>query len=130
VQAAREKLTSLEIIAPFGGVVVDNPLKVGEIVTPRRNCQTGRPDDLAVGNNQLKESVIQQSANRHAGYLCSSRRGLPGLELKGEVERLKIIERKVYGDVYYTAYIQLLETDPRLLWNMTAEVYFDTTTSG
>jgi multidrug resistance efflux pump len=128
VQAAREKLTSLEIIAPFAGVVVDNPLKVGEIVTPAATVKLGDLTTWRLETTNLKESVISKVQTGMPVTVQFD--AVPGLELKGEVERLKIIGEKVYGDVYYTAYIQLLETDPRLLWNMTAEVYFDTTTSG
>ena len=127
VQAAREKLTSLQIIAPFAGVVVDNPLKVGEIVTPVSTVKLGDLTAWRLETTNLKESAISKV---QAGMpVVVQFDAVPGLELKGEVERLKIIGEKVYGDVYYTAYIQLLENDPRLLWNMTAEVYFDTTTS-
>jgi len=128
VQAAREKLTSLQIIAPFAGVVVDNPLKVGEIVTPVSTVKLGDLTAWRLETTNLKESAISKV---QAGMpVVVQFDAVPGLELKGEVERLKIIGEKVYGDVYYTAYIQLLENDPRLLWNMTAEVYFDTTASG
>ena len=128
VQAAREKLTNLQIIAPFAGVVVDNPLKVGEIVTPASTVKLGDLTTWRLETTNLKESAIRKL---QAGMpVVVKFDAVPGLELKGEVERLKIIGEKVYGDVYYTTYIQLLENDPRLLWNMTAEVYFDATPPG
>lgn len=128
VQAAREKLTNLQIIAPFAGVVVDNPLKVGEIVIPASTVKLGDLTTWRLETTNLKESAIRKL---QAGMpVVVKFDAVPGLELKGEVERLKIIGEKVYGDVYYTTYIQLLENDPRLLWNMTAEVYFDATPPG
>ncbi len=128
VQAAREKLTNLEITAPFAGVVVDNPLKVGEIVTPASTVKLGDLTAWRLETTNLKESLI--SKVQPGMPVTVQFDAVPGLELKGEVERLKIIGEKVYGDVYYTAYIQLQQNDPRLLWNMTAEVYFDTPASG
>jgi hypothetical protein len=101
---------------------------VGEIVTPVSTVKLGDLTAWRLETTNLKESAISKV---QAGMpVVVQFDAVPGLELKGEVERLKIIGEKVYGDVYYTAYIQLLENDPRLLWNMTAEVYFDTTASG
>jgi HlyD family secretion protein len=50
---------------------------------------------------------------------------IPGLELPGEVASINPVGKDKRGDISYTALIKPLEADPRLRWNMTVAVTFD-----
>jgi hypothetical protein len=52
---------------------------------------------------------------------------IPGLEIKGVVNRIKGYGVTVRGDNTYTVIVDLQGTDPRVLWNMTARVTFPDT---
>jgi multidrug efflux pump subunit AcrA (membrane-fusion protein) len=47
---------------------------------------------------------------------------IPGLEVRGTVERVQPKGEKKLGDMTYTAIVGLKNPDPQLLWNMTAVV--------
>ena len=50
---------------------------------------------------------------------------IPGLELPGEVVRINSVGKDKRGDINYTAVIKPLQEDPRLRWNMTAALTFE-----
>ena len=49
---------------------------------------------------------------------------LPDLKLAGKVESISQFSVEKFGDVTYTAKINLDEVDPDLRWGMTVKVHF------
>lgn len=49
---------------------------------------------------------------------------LPDLQLDGTVDSISQLYVEKFGDVTYTAHINLNESDPRLRWGMTVSVEF------
>ena len=119
--AARASLADLELTAPFDGVVIVNDLEVGELASSGK-VMIGDTSTWQVETTDLKEVDI---VGIQAGQPVMVRfDAIPGLELKGTVNRIKGIGVTVRGDNTYTVTIDLTQPDPRLLWNMTARVSF------
>jgi HlyD family secretion protein len=122
--AARASLADLEIKAPFDGVVIVNDLEIGE-VSAAGKVMVGDISAWQVETTDLKEVDI---VGIQSGQAVTVRfDAIPGLELPGIVNRIKGYGISVRGDNTYVVTVDLTQTDPRLLWNMTARVSFPST---
>jgi HlyD family secretion protein len=122
--AARASLADLEIKAPFDGVVIVNDLEIGE-VSAAGKVMVGDISAWQVETTDLKEVDI---VGIQSGQVVTVRfDAIPGLELPGIVNRIKGYGISVRGDNTYVVTVDLTQTDPRLLWNMTARVSFSST---
>lgn len=122
--AARQSLTNAELVAPFSGTVVQLDLKVGEQAIP------GNPAvilaDLSgwvVETDDLNEMEIPRV--EEGQFVSVTPDALPDLTLRGVVESISQFSVERFGDVTYTAKIDLEESDPRLRWGMTVKVLFE-----
>jgi multidrug resistance efflux pump len=122
LEAAKASLTDLELTAPFAGVVVDSSLEVGQMAGPATPVVLGDLSSWKVETTDLKEADVVGILPGQAVTVHFD--AIPGLELAGEVERVKVLGETQHGDNTYTVYVLLKQQDPRLLWNMTAYVAF------
>jgi multidrug resistance efflux pump len=120
--SARATLDDLELTAPFDGVLVANDLKIGEIATAATTVTIGDLSDWQAQTTDLKEvDIIGVETGQDVKIRVDA---IPGSEMTGIIERIKVIGVDVRGDNTYVVYIRLKDPDPRLLWNMTAYVIF------
>lgn len=133
----RESIVLTELRAPFSGTIASIELKVGEFVT----TETAKVDENAEITDSAKVQLADLSKwqikttdlteiniariKEGAGVKVTFD-AIPGLELPGKVTRIRAFGEKKRGDMTYTVFIDLLQMDERLRWNMTASVSIDT----
>ena len=122
--SARLALSETEIRAPFAGTIAKIDLKLGEQVT------AGTPAivlaDLSGWRVETKDlTEIKVPLVRVGQSVTVNVDALPGVELKGKVASIGGVSQLNGGDVVYPAKIDLIDTDPRLRWGMTAVVKFE-----
>jgi HlyD family secretion protein len=122
LEAAKSTLTNLEMTAPFDGTIVSNTLEVGEIASSTSIIVLGDLTSWQIETTDLKEEDVVAIKVGSATKVHFD--AISDLELDGVVNRIKAIGEDSHDDIVYTVYIDLLEDDPRLLWNMTARVNF------
>jgi len=122
-EAAEIALVNLELRAPIGGRVANLTFKVGEQVAVGQvvlniadfsqwKVETDNLTEIEVPNVFVGQSVtITPDA-------------LPELSLAGTVESISDWFEVKRGDVTYTAFISLEESDTRLRWGMTLVITF------
>ncbi|GAP21072.1 HlyD family secretion protein [Leptolinea tardivitalis] len=124
VDAARSSLADLELTAPFDGQIIVNNLAIGELASAGQ-VMIGDISAWQVETTDLKEvDIVGIEAGMPVTITFDA---IPGLEMKGTVNRVKGYGVSVRGDNTYTVTIDLQGTDERLLWNMTARVTFPVT---
>ena len=114
-------LADTELRAPFAGTIAELNINVGEQVSPGAAVATLA--DLGawqIETSDLKELDIARVQPGTRVQLTFD--ALPDLALDGTVTLIRPRGGDNRGDVVYTAVIEPLENDPRLLWNMTAVV--------
>ena len=122
LQAANSELADLELVAPFDGTVVDNPLKVGETAEAGTFVVLGDLKTWQIQTTDLKEVDVVGIKPGDAAKVHFD--AIPGLELDGKVNRVNGLGQDKHGDILYTVLVDLNGNDPRLLWKMTARVNF------
>ena len=121
--AAKSNLADLEMVAPFDGTVVDNPLKVGELAEAGTVVGLGDLNSWQIQTTDLKE--VDVIGIKPGDPIKVHFDAIPGLELAGKVNRINGLGQDKHGDILYTVVIDLAGNDPRLLWKMTARVTFE-----
>lgn len=123
LKAARAALEDLELRAPFDGTVISNDLKPGQAVSPIVTVMLG---DISAWQVETTDLVEQDIINIQPGDpVTVAIDAIPSLKLPGVVNRIKQMGIASKGDTTYTVFIDLEESDPRLLWNMKAFVAFE-----
>lgn len=123
ISAAQAALDSLELTAPFDGVVYDANILLNELV-PTGNWAFILVDDSQwyVRTNDLTElEVVQVEVGQAVTLLPDS---LPDLELSGEVVDISQTFNAQGGDILYDVLVKIDSLDSRLRWGMTFEVNF------
>ncbi|MBI4760057.1 MAG: efflux RND transporter periplasmic adaptor subunit [Chloroflexi bacterium] len=122
--AAEAALANYIITAPFDGVVLDVAVSVGEQVGPEvRAVSVADPSAWVIETSDITELEVVNVAVGQAVTFTPD--ALPDLRLKGVVAEISGASYLQSGDVIYTVYIHVQETDPRLKWGMTVEVTFE-----
>jgi HlyD family secretion protein len=121
LSAAQAALSDLVLTSTFDGQVIVNDLEIGELATPGK-VMVADTSAWQVETTDLKEVDIIGIQNGQPVKIRFD--ALPDLELMGTINRIKGFGINVRGDNTYTVTVDLLQTDPRLLWNMTARVTF------
>jgi multidrug efflux pump subunit AcrA (membrane-fusion protein) len=120
--AARAALDDLQLVAPFDGVLAANDLKVGEVAGSTSTVTIGNLSAWQVQTTDLKEvDIVGIEPGQQVKIQVDA---IPDLEMTGIIDRIKAIGVDVRGDNTYVVTINLQNPDPRLLWNMTANVTF------
>ena len=121
--AAQAALADTELVSPISGTLVELDLKEGEQITPLRPIAVVADiSQWKVETNDLNEMEIPRVEVGQSATVTPD--ALPDLELDGTVESISQLYVENYGDVNYTAHIDLGESDPRLRWGMTVTVEF------
>jgi HlyD family secretion protein len=122
--AANASLEDAQLVAPFSGTLVKLDLKVGEqaipgmqvVVVADFSSWVVETDDL----NEMEAPFLQ--AGQSAEIIPQA---LTDLVLAGKVDSISQYYQEKFGDIVYTAKIELLSGDPRLRWGMTVTVNFE-----
>ncbi len=121
--AAQAALADAELVSPISGMLVELNLKEGEQVTPL--LPVAVVADISrwkVETQDLNEMEIPRIEVGQAATITPD--ALPDLQLDGTVDSISQLYVEKFGDVTYTAHINLNESDPRLRWGMTVSVEF------
>ncbi len=123
LKAAHAALDDLELKSPFDGTVISNDLKPGQAVNPTVAVMLG---DISAWQVETTDLVEQDIINIQPGDpVTVAIDAIPSLKLPGVVTRVKQMGIASKGDTTYTVFIDLEESDPRILWNMKAFVAFE-----
>lgn len=121
--AAEKNLANYDIRAPFGGVVTDVNVTVGELLGPEKFAvQLADFSAWYVETTDLNElEVVNVKQGQRVEIKPDA---LKDVTLDGVVESIGLAYRLQGGDVLYTVKIKLSNSDPALRWGMTVEVTF------
>ncbi len=121
--AAQKSLSDSELVAPISGTVVQLDLKPGEQAIPGKLAAVIA--DFSKWKVETKDLNEMDVPAIHTGQAVQvTPDALPDLKLPGKVESISQISVEKFGDVTYTAKINLDEADPDLRWGMTVKVIF------
>ncbi len=121
-----DQLTKTKIVAPFDCTVLTRPVSVGQAVSGSAGFNSGTEvltianlGDMIIDAHVNQADVIRLSVGQEVNVQVES---VPGLYLKGKVDRISpqtTIRNNVKG---YPARIKLVGTDPRVLPGMTGNL--------
>jgi HlyD family secretion protein len=121
LQQSQVTLTQSQLRAPFGGTIAWLGPKAGEFIAP--GAPVVRIGDLStwqIETTDLTElSIVSVRVGSRVKVTFD---GVPDLELPGTVKQIKAFGENRQGDITYTVTVALDKQDPRLYWNMTANV--------
>jgi HlyD family secretion protein len=121
--AAKKSLSDSELVAPLSGTVVQLDLKEGEQAIPGKLAAVIA--DFSTWKVETKDLNEMDVPSIHTGQAVQvTPDALPDLKLAGKVESISQFSVEKFGDVTYTAKINLDEVDPDLRWGMTVKVHF------
>lgn len=124
LMAAEAALAETVLRAPFAGTVAELRGEVGEQIQP--GAPLVQLGDLATWRLETDDLVELDVVKVQAGApVTITIDALPGVELTGQVVRIKPLGENKVGDMTYTVYIQLDQPQQGLAWNMTATVYIE-----
>jgi multidrug efflux pump subunit AcrA (membrane-fusion protein) len=122
--AAQAVLKNIELVAPFGGKIVDLSITEGEQVAPGVTvAMLADFSKFIVETDDLTEIEIPDVSVGQTVTIVPD--ALPDLKLNGTVERIGDVFEEKRGDITYTVRINLNQTDERLRWGMTVVVTFE-----
>lgn len=124
LNAAKARLASLEVTAPFDGVVADMNAKVGSSINAGETAVTVADfSSWIVKTTDLTEiDVVELGEGAKVTVTLDA---LPDVELKGEILSIGQTYTENQGDIVYEVTVLLTDTHPALRWGMTAEVKFE-----
>jgi multidrug resistance efflux pump len=123
LKSAEAAVASLQVVAPFDGVVADLSAKVGESVAAGGIAATVADfSGWIVKTTDLTElEVVNIEEGQPATVVLDA---IPDVTLEGEVESISQTFAEQQGDVVYEVTVLLNDTHPDTLWGMTAVVTF------
>lgn len=127
------QLTKTKILAPFDCTVLTRPVSVGQAVSGSAGFNSGTEVLTIADLNQMivnahvnQADVTRLSTGQEVGIQIDS---VPGLKIKGVVERIAPQSAIKNGVKGYAARILIKEVDPRVRPGMTATISVPVTTS-
>lgn len=123
VQAAESALAARELQATMDGTIVDADLKIGQRVTPGQPVLTLADfSSWVVETDNLTEmEVTRVTVGQPVEIIFDA---LPDGLFTGQVTHINARFEEKRGEITYTVTLSLTQSDPRLMWGMTAAVYF------
>lgn len=133
VQEIQANIVQTELRAPFSGTIASIDLKPGEFVT----TETAKIDENAEVTDSIKVQLADLSKWQikthdlteiniarvtEGAPVTITFDALPGVQIPGKVTHIRAYGEKKRGDMTYAVFIEPLENDARLRWNMTASV--------
>jgi HlyD family secretion protein len=124
IKQAEAVLAETELRAAFAGTVAAVDAVVGQQVNPGSPVvRLGDFSNWLIETRDLTElRVVGLRPGDRAQIAFDA---IPGLELPGQVMRIRSIGQNTQGDITYTVVVAPDRNDDRLLWNMTAKVMLD-----
>ena len=121
LETARVALERCEVRAPFAGTAGAVNVRRGELIVPGQSLVTlGDLTTLRVETTDLDETqVARVKVGQQAAITFDA---LPERVFTGHMTRISPMAKPGAGGVNYTVVIELTETDPAILWGMTAFV--------
>lgn len=124
LRAAQAAQRDIELAAPISAMIADINIEAGEW------AEAGQAVMILIDPTvwHVETTDVTEMEAPHINVGQNVRVRLPAiraLSLTGTVERIDGLYSQNVGDILYTVRIRLNETDARLRWGMTAEVYFD-----
>ena len=124
IEKAKAVLEIYELRASISGTVLDFDLKTGQTVSP------GVPmvfladtTSWTVETKDLAElDIVQVKPDQIVTVRLDA---IPGEEFPGKVTNIDPVGKEYLSDMTYKVTIKLNQTDPRFMWNMTANVDID-----
>ena len=124
LSAAKARVASFSVIAPFDGVVADLKAKLGNSINPGEPAVTVADfSHWIVKTTDLTEIDVVELAEGQPVIVTLD--AIPGVELKGTIQSIGQTFSENQGDVVYEVTVLLTDTDPAMRWGMTAEVKFE-----
>ena len=122
--SAQSDLEDNMLIAPFDGTLVSLSLNKGEFVPSASDvAQIGTLDEWVIESTDVTELDIVSIAVGDPVTIKFD--ALPGEELAGTVDKIKMLGQEQNGNVIYTVTVKPAEMLPELRWNMTAFMMFE-----
>jgi multidrug resistance efflux pump len=123
VAAAKAALADLELKASFGGTVTSLNLKVGMYIQPGMEmAKLADTSSWLVKTTDLSElNVVRIQPGMQATVTLDA---IPGMQMAAQVQSIEKFGETYQGDIVYAVVLKLNQADPRLRWNMTANVTF------
>jgi multidrug resistance efflux pump len=123
VDAAKARLTALEVTAPFDGVVAEMNAKLGSSINAGQPAVTIADfSQWLVKTTDLTEIDVVKLAEGQPVTVTLD--AIPGVDLKGKILSIGQSYSENQGDVVYEVTILLTDTHPAMRWGMTASVSF------
>jgi multidrug resistance efflux pump len=124
LNAAKARLASLEVTAPFDGVVAEMNAKVGSSINAGEVAVTVADfSSWIVNTTDLTEiDVVELGEGAKVTVTLDA---LPDVALKGEILSIGQTYTENQGDVVYEVTVLMTDTHPAMRWGMTAEVKFE-----
>ena len=124
LNAAKAGVASLEVTAPFDGVIARLEAKAAESIHAGGIAATIADfSNWSVKTTDLTEiDVVNVAEGQRVGVTLDA---IPDVSFAGEVESISQTFAERQGDVVYEVTIALQDTNPAMLWGMTAVVKFD-----
>lgn len=124
LELLEDRLSKTRILAPFDCTVLTRPVSIGQAVSGSAGFNSGTEimtianlNDMIISAHVNQADVIRLSAEQEVEVQVES---VPGLKLRGKVERIApqaVLKNGLRG---FTARIQITDLDPRIRPGMTA----------
>ena len=122
--AAKAKVASFSVLAPFDGVVADLSAKIGNSINAGEPAVTVADfSHWLVNTTDLTEIDVVELAEGDPVVVKLD--ALPDVELKGEISSIGQTYSENQGDVVYDVTILLTDIRAGMRWGMTAAVKFE-----
>jgi len=124
VDAAKDALESLDLVAPFDGIILENALKAGQFVMAgQQTVILADTSQWLVETNDLTE--IDRARVRVGQAVTVTPDALPDAIIKGTVLQISDYYQENRGDITYKTTMQLAEPPAGLHWGMTVLITFE-----
>jgi multidrug resistance efflux pump len=125
VESAKAALNSLQLVAPFDGVILESMLKKGQFnLAGQQAVILADTSRWLVETNDLTEIDRVNVSVGQAVTITPD--ALPDMDIQGSVLRISDYYQENRGDITYKTIIQLADTPAVLEWGMTVLINFET----
>jgi multidrug resistance efflux pump len=125
VESAKAALNSLQLVAPFDGVILESMLKKGQFnLAGQQAVILADTSRWLVETNDLTEIDRVNVSVGQAVTITPD--ALPDMDIQGYVLRISDYYQENRGDITYKTIIQLADTPAMLEWGMTVLINFET----
>lgn len=123
VASAQSALDDLDLKAPFDGTVVKVDVSPNEPVFPNQTViRVADTSEWYIETDDLTEKdVVKLTDGQNATITADA---LPGVEMKGTIERISQYYVDKSGDIDYIVRVKLANPDPLVRWGMTVKLTF------